>query len=236
MIAGRAVEGALTYREIGVLLGMTERGALDWVKANDLPVTGACPARVAAALVHATASAQGRPLVGQAERPAPRHDFGDTLATPEVGDGPSAPIEAAYRVEGEANAGAALVPHTWPMAESRGLVERLIELTRRTEDLAVAVGTLRGQRFMHEAALREKDTKIWLLEANIHDLNDDIKEDYKRYSGAKQAAKTRQDEQERELQELRDKLHRAEEKRQDEQERELQELRVVGQFESRLST
>ncbi len=60
------------------------------------------------------------------------------------------PIEAAYRVAGEA-AEVALVPLATMVEELRGLAEQLAELARRNEGLALEVGTLRERQAGHEA-------------------------------------------------------------------------------------
>lgn len=135
----------LTYREVGQLLGLGERAALNWVKEHNLPVNPGRPARVSRADVIALAALLGRPLSGTSE------EFGISARPASEADGSAEPIEAAYRVADEAAAEVALVPLATMVEELRGLADQLAELARRNEGLALEVGTLRERQAGHEA-------------------------------------------------------------------------------------
>ncbi|GAC1395203.1 MAG: hypothetical protein NVSMB65_14210 [Chloroflexota bacterium] len=70
------------------------------------------------------------------------------------------PIEAAYRVAGEAAAEGALVPLATLVEELRGLADQLAELARRNEALALEVGTLRERQAGQEMQIATRDQKI----------------------------------------------------------------------------
>lgn len=79
---------------------------------------------------------------------------------PEVFGGTGEPIEAAYRVAGEAAADVALVPLATMVEELRGLADQLAELARRNEGLALGVGTLRERQVGQEGQLAAKDAML----------------------------------------------------------------------------
>ena len=148
----------LTYREVGQLLGVGERAALNWVREQDLPVTPGRPAKVTLADVVARAEALGRPLPGLLARDS--EDFGtpDRKSSEDFGT-TSKPIEAAYQVAGEAPP-VALVPLATMVEELRGLADQLAELARRNEGLALEVGTLRERVAGHEGRIAAKEETI----------------------------------------------------------------------------
>ncbi len=137
----------LTYREIGHLLGVGDRAALNWVKEHDLPIAPGRPARVAYSAVVAKAEQLRRPLA-----PLPNYS--------EVGNGPlrnnseasgsgsgdfgsdSEPIEATFTSIDEGSA-IALVPLTTVADQLQAFADRLAELAQRNEGLALEVGQLR---------------------------------------------------------------------------------------------
>ncbi len=141
----------LDHGAIGLLLGISERAARDWVRRSALPVTPTRPARVREDLVRAAAGAQGRTLADA--RPPP--------ATPEaVGGAPgdrarsAAPLEAAYRATGTApETGLAPLARTPQGRDGHdGRYEGLLE---RNRALASEVGALRERQTWHEGALAQ---------------------------------------------------------------------------------
>ena len=70
------------------------------------------------------------------------------------------PIEAAYRVAGEAAAEVALVPLATMVEELRGLADQLNAMARRNEALALEVGQLRERQGGQAAQLAAKDETI----------------------------------------------------------------------------
>jgi hypothetical protein len=102
--------------------------------------------------------------LGHPHRKAPEHIPEVTGIPPEYppeGTGThSEPIEAAYRVAGEAATEVALVPLATMVEELRGLADQLAELARRNEALALEVGTLRERQGGHEAQLAVKDAAL----------------------------------------------------------------------------
>jgi len=151
----------LTYRQVGRLLGVGERAALNWVREHNVPITAGRPARVRRSDIIALAAALDRPLADTSE--ALPHDSEEfrrrTLPTSEA-SGSAEPIEAAYRVAGEAAAEVALVPLVTMVAELRGLADQLAELARRNEAFALEVGQLRERQVGHEGQLVAKDETI----------------------------------------------------------------------------
>jgi len=77
------------------------------------------------------------------------------------------PIEAAYRVAGEAVAEVALVPLATMVEELRGLADQLAELARRNEGLALEVGTLRERQAGHEVERLAHAGEIAMREQTI---------------------------------------------------------------------
>ena len=88
---------------IGALLGMGEWAARDWVRRHDLPVHGSRPARVSEQVVLAQMAAEER-VARKFPEVSP-----EAPGTPGASPGSAEPIEAAYRVAGEAAAEVALV-------------------------------------------------------------------------------------------------------------------------------
>ncbi len=135
----------LTMPAIGALLGMSERAARDWVRRHALPMHGSRPVRVSEQAVLARMAVEERvarkPPEGCPEGPG---SPGEAPGSPE-------PIEAAYRVAGEAAAGVALVPLATMVEELRGLADQLADLARRNEGLALEVGQLREREAGHAA-------------------------------------------------------------------------------------
>ena len=80
--------------------------------------------------------------------------------SPHVDASPSEPVEASYRVVGEAASGVALVPLATMVEELRGLADQLADLARRNEGLALEVGTLRERQAGQAAQLMAKDETI----------------------------------------------------------------------------
>jgi len=123
-------------------------------------------------------------LVAEREGVGPWRVRVDTAAAPRGGttsgpgavpDGPGGgpgtePIEAAYRVAGEAAAEIALVPLATMVEELRGLADQLAELARRNEGLALEVGTLRERQVGHEGQLAAKDAALAAHAATIAEL------------------------------------------------------------------
>jgi hypothetical protein len=89
----------LTYRQVGQLLGVGERAALNWVREQNIPITVGRPARVRRSDVVAQAAALDRPLADTSEAlPHTSEDF--RIHAPSTSEAPRStePIEAAYRV------------------------------------------------------------------------------------------------------------------------------------------
>jgi len=102
-----ADERWLTYREVGRVLGVGERAALNWVKEHELPVAPGRPARVLLSAVVAQAEALKRPLAplpnhSEALPNVPNDPHGTATThephTSEVCGSASEPLEAQYRV------------------------------------------------------------------------------------------------------------------------------------------
>ena len=139
---------------IGALLGMSERAARDWVRRHKLPVHGSRRARVSEQVVLAQMAAEER-----VSRKSPEVSP-EVPGSPGVPPGSAEPIEAAYRVAGEAAAEVALVPLATMVEELRGLADRLADVGRRNEALALEVGTLRERQVGHEAQLAARDLAL----------------------------------------------------------------------------
>jgi len=88
---------------------------------------------------------------------------------------PAEPIEAAYRVAGEAAAEVALVPLATMVEELRGLADQLADLGRRNEGLALEVGTLRERQVGQERQLAAKDETIAAKDETITDLRAELR-------------------------------------------------------------
>lgn len=80
------------------------------------------------------------------------------------------PIEAAYRVAGEATAEVALVPLATMVEELRGLADQLNDMARRNEALAMEVGQLRERRDTQQEQLVAKYRVIAAQEETIAEL------------------------------------------------------------------
>ncbi len=144
----------LTMPAIGVLLGMSERAARDWVRRHNLPIHGSRPMRVSEQAVLAQMAAEER-----VARKSPEV-IPEVPGSPGAAPGSVEPIEAAYRVAGEAAAEVALVPLATMVEELRGLADQLAELARRNEALALEVGTLRERQVGHEREMTAKDQAL----------------------------------------------------------------------------
>ena len=145
----------LTVSEVGQLIGMRERSARDWVKRHTLPLSDSRPLRVAEAAVREQLAREHR-----APRRLPEGNGEVPGGGSEVPGGLAEPIEAAYRVAGEAAAEVALVPLATMVEELRGLADRLADVGRRNEALALEVGTLRERQVGHEAQLAARDLAL----------------------------------------------------------------------------
>jgi hypothetical protein len=92
----------LTYREVGALLGVGERAALNWVREHDIPVLPGRPRRVRRGDVVAQARALGRPLADTSEVLRNTSEvFGSVPKPTSEANGSPEPIEASYRVAPE---------------------------------------------------------------------------------------------------------------------------------------
>jgi len=132
----------LPIAEVETLIGKKERNARYWLDRHNIPARGERPRLFSErAILAAVAS------LGQQSRKAPERL---PEQPPEAAGMPPEPIEAAYRVAGEAAAGVALVPLATMVEELRGLADQLAELARRNEGLALEVGTLRERQMGHE--------------------------------------------------------------------------------------
>ncbi len=154
----------LTMPEVATLLSLSERAARDWVKRHDLPLRGTRPVRVAedAVLVAMEAEAREPRNSPEASRAAPG-------SSPE-GPGNAQPIEAVYRVAGEATAEVALVPLVTMVEELRGLADQLNDMARRNEALAVEVGQLRERQVGQQSQLLAKDEALAAQDETIAEL------------------------------------------------------------------
>jgi regulator of replication initiation timing len=141
--------------EVGTLIGMSERSARDWIKRHELPVSDSRPLRVEEAAVLARLAREHRQ-----PRSSPEAIGEVPGGTPEDPGGTSEPIEAAYRVAGEAVAEVALVPLATMVEELRGLANQLQEMSRRNEALALEVGQLRERQVGQAERLAAKDETI----------------------------------------------------------------------------
>jgi hypothetical protein len=144
----------LTMPAITELLGMSERAARDWVRRHKLPVHGSRPVRVSEQVVLAQMAAEER--VARKPPEASPEASGSYREAP----GSAEPIEAAYRVAGEAAAEVALVPLATMVEELRGLADQLNDMARRNEALALAVGQLRERQVGQQSQLLAKDETI----------------------------------------------------------------------------
>ena len=144
----------LTMPAIGALLGMSERAARDWVRRHDLPIHGRRPMRVSEQAVLAQMAAEERVARKSPEVPP------EAPGRPGEVPGSAEPIEAAYRVAGEAVAEVALVPLATMVEELRGLADQLNDMARRNEALALEVGQLRERQGGQAAQLAAKDETI----------------------------------------------------------------------------
>ncbi len=154
----------LTMPAIAALLGMSERAARDWVRRHDLPVHGSRPVRIAEQVVLARMAAEER--VARKSPEVPPEAFGSLPEAP----GSAEPIEAAYRVAGEAAAGVALVPLATMVEELRGLAAQLNDMARRNEALALEVGQLRERQAGQETQLLAKYQTIATQQETIAEL------------------------------------------------------------------
>ena len=155
----------LTVAEVAELIGMSERSARDWIKRHGLPPNDARPLRVEERAVREQLAHEHRTLRRPPEVP------GEVSGgKPEAFGGATEPIEAAYRVAGEAVAEVALVPLATMVEELRGLADQLAELARRNESLALEVGTLRERQAGHEGQLVAKETAVAAKDETIAEL------------------------------------------------------------------
>jgi len=107
------------------------------------------------------------------------------------------PIEAAYRVAGEAAAEVALVPLATMVEELRGLADQLAELARRNEGLALEVGTLRERQAGHKAERLAHVGEITTREQTISTQAETIAELRRRAEAAEAALARRREEEAR---------------------------------------
>jgi len=141
--------------EVAELIGMSERSARDWIKRHALPLNDARPLRVEERAVREQLAREHR-----TPRRLPEVPGAAPGGKPEAFGGIGEPIEAAYRVAGEAATEVALVPLATMVEELRGLADQLAELARRNEALALEVGQLRERQVGHEGQLGAKDETI----------------------------------------------------------------------------
>ncbi len=146
----------LTMPAVAELLGMSERAARDWVRRHELPVHGSRPVRVSEQAVRAQLAAEER-VPRKSPEVAPEVP-GSLREAP----GSAEPIEAAYRVVGEA-AEVALVPLATMVEELRGLANQLNDIARRNEALALEVGQLRERQAGQQSQLLAKEETIAAL-------------------------------------------------------------------------
>ena len=139
----------LPVNDVEKLIGKKERNARYWLERHSIPSRGDRPK-----LFSEQAIRDKLAELGQTRRKAPERIPEPTGIPPEypaeIAGTYSEPIEAAYRVAGEA-AEVALVPLATMVEELRGLADQLAELARRNEGLALEVGTLRERQVGHEA-------------------------------------------------------------------------------------
>jgi len=145
----------LTVAEVAELIGMSERSARDWIKRHALPLNDARPLRVEERAVREQLAHEHRTL-----RSPPEAAGEVPGGKPEAFGGATEPIEAAYRVAGEAVAEVALVPLATMVEELRGLADQLNDMARRNEALALEVGQLRERQGGQAAQLTAKDETI----------------------------------------------------------------------------
>lgn len=138
----------LPLAEVERLIGKRERNARYWLERHRIPAHGDRPRLFSEEAILAKLTE-----LGQRHRKPPEYP-------PESAGTSSELIEAAYRVAGEPAAAVALVPLAAMVDQVRGLTDRLAELARRNEDLALEVGTLRERQVWHEGQLKEKDQTI----------------------------------------------------------------------------
>ncbi len=154
----------LSYREIGELLGVGDRAALNWVKEHDLPIAPGRPARVAYSTVVAKAEQLKRPIAplpksSEVEHgPLPNTSETRRERSEDFGSDPE-PIEATFTSVDEGTT-IALVPLAAVADQLQGLADRLAELAQRNEGLALEVGQLRERTAGQGERLAAKDETI----------------------------------------------------------------------------
>lgn len=149
----------LPIAEVKDLIGKKERNARYWLDRHAIPSRGDRPKLFSEEAIRAKLVE-----LGQTHLKAPEHVPETTGILPEYPPETtgtySEPIEAAYRVAGEATAEVALVPLATMVEELRGLADQLAELARRNEALALEVGQLRERQIGHEGQLVAKGETI----------------------------------------------------------------------------
>ncbi len=147
----------LSAPDAATLIGHSERGARDWLDRYDIPYRATRPRRWSEAVILARLAALGeRPRkIPEAAPELPRNS---PEAAPEASGRMSEPIEAHFRTAGEPTT--ALVPFERVAELTAGLVERIGDLTRRNEVLALEVGQLRERTAGHGPQLAAKDETI----------------------------------------------------------------------------
>lgn len=150
----------LTYREVGDLLGLTERAALAWVKRYDLPTTTERPARVAEADVRAKAAELGRALVEGPPVATPSRGEAGAAAAPEIAA--EAGVNGALGRDPQAipPASAAAVPDEPLAAQWQRALAEIADLARRNESLGYQLGRAHDRLSTEKMVLRQKDDAI----------------------------------------------------------------------------
>ena len=184
----------LPIAEVEALIGKKERNARYWLERHEIPARGERPKLFSERAILAKLAEVGQLHRKVPERPpdvpaettgnSPEHIGRDAMTSPPRPLGGSGsqvePIEAAYRVAGEAAAEVALVPLGTMVEELRGLADQLADLARRNEGLAFEVGSLRAQVAGHVSQLTAKDTALAAKDETIAELRYQRDEDRER--------------------------------------------------------
>ena len=152
----------LPIAEVEALIGKKERNARYWLDRHEIPARGERPKLFSERAILAALASAGQQPRKEPER-LPEYP-------PETAGMPPEPIEAAYRVAGEAAAEVALVPLATMVEELRGLADQLADLARRNEGLALEVGTLRERQVGHEGQIAARDQTISTQAETIAEL------------------------------------------------------------------
>ncbi len=140
----------LPVNDVEELIGKKERNARYWLARHSIASRGDRPKLFSEQAIRDKLTELGRNYRKIPER-IPESTGISPEYPPEIVGTYSEPIEAVYRVAGEAAAEVALVPLATMVEELRGLADQLAELARRNEGLALEVGTLRERQAGHEA-------------------------------------------------------------------------------------